>query len=163
MSDSDKERAAFAELAVHFEQATDEIMSELRAIRSELVVRPTRTEQTARRRASVVLLVALGFMALMVNDKHVNACSPGARSVAAVEYLSSVAPEDYSDQRLRELLNRDLPATCDVTYPVEDHNSEGWPTPANLLGLALYLGLFVVLFFWMRDPLRRERRERRNR
>lgn len=82
--------------------------------------RRSRYLQRARRRQGVVL--ALAFVGLVqMHEVHIEHC-------------------------LFRVGNRLL---CEVAYPLHGM-SDGWPAWQNLLGLALYLVMFVVLGFWAR-------------
>ena len=143
-----------------FNRVGDAILGELRGLHAELRRRPTRTEQTVRRRFTVVLLLVLGWCALMVNDYHVATCSPGARAASALDYVAHTPPKSFRAEEMQGLMRDPLPAGCDLAYPTEAHEyGVQWPTPGNVLGLGIYLAILLGLYFWYRWPLIRRPEE----
>lgn len=157
---SDKDDAGT--IVSEFNRVGAEILKELRGLHAELRRRPTRTEQTVRRRFTVVLLLVLGWCALMVNDYHVATCSPGARAASALDYVADTPPKAFRANELQQMLRDPLPAACDLAYPTEAHEyGDEWPTPGNVLGLGLYSAILLGLYFWYRWPLIRRPEEDR--
>lgn len=136
-----------AEDQVH---ATDnlahEISAALEAIDDVLPNFPTRAEVDRRRRTTVVRMAFAGvwlvLAANLVNAQYVKACSPGARASRVADVLVDGRP---TLERLRAESTRDLPAWCDSLDPLYAHDPAGeFPTPENVVGMALYAGFAVV-------------------
>lgn len=140
-------------ILTQLDRASLEILGELRFLRYEIATRPTRVEQTVRRRISL-LLVAFGvYLAFQLNDLNSSICSAGAKARRGVDYVAHTKPQDFSNVHLQHLLNARVPRSCDITFPVHAHNGDHWPTPDNLLGWGLFLALMFLLLLWSRVPI----------
>lgn len=140
-------------ILTQLDRASLEILGELRFLRYEIATRPTRIEQTVRRRISL-LLVAFGvYLAFQLNDLNSSICSAGAKARRGVDYVAHTKPKDFSNVHLQHLLNARVPRSCDITFPVHAHNGDHWPTPDNLLGWGLFLALMFLLLLWSRVPI----------
>lgn len=135
------------------DRSTQDILGELRFLRREIATRPTRTEQTVRRRISL-LLIALGvYLAFQLNDFNSSICSAGAKARKGIDYVAHAQPKDFNGAHLQHLLNAPVPKTCDITFPVHAHNGEHWPTVDNLIGWALCLLVILILLVWSQVPI----------
>lgn len=140
------------------EQATNLLLSELRVVRKALTQRPTRTEEAVKRRGAAMALAAFILLSMQVQDIHVEACGPGARSQAGISYTAKTSVEEFDRSKMQRLLDSPVPGICDITSPLHSHDSDRfWPTGENLAGLLIYLLLGILGYVWYRVPLWRER------
>ncbi len=122
--------------------------------------RPPGSELDFKRRRLLVGLLAAILLVIWGHDEHVEKCGPGARAEHAIEALLRGADRQGIETAAR---SADAPKLCDVTFPLHDHDDNGWPAAFNVLGLMGYLTLLLGLGGWllvgyrrMQDDLRRE-------
>ncbi len=120
--------------------------------------RPPASELDFKRHRLLVSLLAALLLMIWAHDQHVEECGPGARSEHAIEALLREEPRD---EVVRAVEGAGAPKLCDVTFPLHDHDGNGWPAPFNVLGLLAYLALFVGLAGWLLSGYRQMQADRR--
>ncbi len=115
--------------------------------REELRLEKVRTTHGRRQAVSTILLVVI--LTILGHDQHVEHCGPGARAEAAIQALVSGAERPAIEEAARAAGTSKL---CDVTFPLHDHDSNGWPHEYNIVGFGLYAALAAGLFGWARTP-----------
>ncbi len=131
---------------------------ELQRTQSLLDRRPPGSELDFKRRRLLVGLLAAILLVIWGHDEHVELCGPGARAEHAVEALLRGEGRQGIETAAR---GADAPKLCDVTFPLHDHDGNGWPAPFNVLGLLAYLALFVGLAGWLLSAYRQMQADRR--
>lgn len=137
------------------DRVSNEILSELRYLRTELSARPTRHEQTAKRRGAI-FVIALGvYTAFQLFDSYISKCGPGAQAKDGIDYVARTGGTgDFRIGELRRLLSDDVPQSCDMTMPFSAHAAVAdWPTAYNLMGMGVYVLMFGMLYLWYKWPL----------
>ncbi len=119
--------------------------------------RPPGSELDFKRRRLLVGLLAVVAMVIWAHDQHVEQCGPGARSQHAVEAQLRGEPRD---EVVRSVEGVGAPKLCDVTFPLHDHDGNGWPAAFNVLGLLAYLTLFLGLAGWLLSGYRQMQADR---
>ncbi len=130
---------------------------ELQRTQALLDRRPPASELDFKRRRLLVGLLAALLLVIWAHDQHVEECGPGARSEHAIEALLRGEPRD---EVARALEGVDAPKACDVTFPLHDHDDNGWPAAFNALGLLAFLALFIGLAGWLLAGYRRMMEDR---
>ncbi len=146
------------ELLDRLSQVLTDNTRELQRTQTLLDRRPPGSEQEfKRRRISVGLLVVI-VLVIWGHDEHVEKCGPGARSEHAIEALLRDEPRQGVEAVAK---GAGQPKFCDVTFPLHDHDGNGWPAAFNVLGLLAYLGMFTALGAWLLDGYGKMKQERR--
>lgn len=139
--------------------------AEVRALRNDVLARPTAAAVAYSRRLTIVGLLVVIFVSLFAQDAHVEHCSPGSRVVTAFDHLLEhpLGPTATQAERQAdfERYYDSAPAWCDVTYPQHSHAGEPWPTSWNVVGMAGYLALLGLLSGWLLVARRRVRPRKR--
>lgn len=133
------------------ESSVADLAAEVLRLRGALERRPSRAEVTFRRRVLGASIALLALLLITVHDEHVERCAPGTRTAQLVE--SFLAGAD-AEQLRREGLPP-APRYCDATFPLHDHDGNGWPRPYNALGVVFYAAVGVAVVAFVRRPLRR--------
>ncbi len=120
--------------------------------------RPPSSELDFKRRRLLVGLLAAILLVIWGHDEHVEECGPGARAEHAIEALLRGENRQGIEMAAR---GADAPKLCDVTFPLHDHDDNGWPAAFNVLGLLVYLALFLGLAGWLLGGYRRMQEDRR--
>lgn len=134
------------------QESTQELTGEVGGLRRALRRRPTRLEEEHRRRLVVLFALVWALVAIGVHDEHVERCSPGAR----LEPLAAlVADGRFAAEELREAAREPVSPVCDVAFPWHSHTfGDVWPTPANGVGVALWLTGVGLVALWATGPRR---------
>ncbi len=120
--------------------------------------RPPGSELDFKRRRLLVGLLSAILLTIWAHDEHVEKCGPGARAERAIEVLLRGEDRLGIETAARGV---GAPKTCDVTFPLHDHDGNGWPAPFNVLGLLAYLSLFLALGGWVVSGYRQMQVDRR--
>ncbi len=120
--------------------------------------RPPGSELDFKRRRLLVSLLAAILLTIWAHDQHVEECGPGARAEHAIEALLRGEPRD---EVVRAVEGVGAPKLCDVTFPLHDHDDNGWPAAFNVLGVLAFLALFLGLAGWLLSGYRQMQADRR--
>ncbi len=123
--------------------------------REELRLESVRTTNSRRQAVSMVLLVVV--LTIFGHDQHIEHCGPGARAEAAVEALLAGADRPGIEKAARGANTNKL---CDVTFPLHDHDNNGYPHKYNVVGFGLYGAIAAALVVWARTPREARRANR---
>lgn len=131
--------------------AISELAEEVRALRADLDLRPTRNETVYRRRRMTALLGLGIILAIFLHDEHIERCAYDGAGPVVEMFVDGVS----DPAALRETARRVTPPppVCGVTFPLHSHvPGEDWPNNRNLAGMALYIVLACATVIWMRAP-----------
>ncbi len=114
--------------------------------REELRLESVRTTHSRRQAVSGVLLVVI--LTIFGHDQHIEHCGVGARTEAVVNALVQGEPPTIAVVRAQDAASK----WCDVTFPLHDHDDNGYPHKYNIIGFGLYGALAAALVAWAHTP-----------
>lgn len=156
-----------AALAALVEAATLNVQAltgEVHGLRKAIVPRKAiegEARRLARERRRGVAALAVFAVALMwMGDEHVEHCGPGTRAETAVRALVESDPGDPNVRdNIIDAVNGDgTPKFCDMSFPLHDHDGNGWPHKFNLIGMSLWGAGIAGAVYYTRDSWRPRRR-----
>ncbi len=111
---------------------TGALIEGVEKLAAAIAARPT-ARQVAFRRRMVALMLTLGIIfAIQFDDIHIEQCM----------FPYQVARQMDTEYR--------APATCGISFPTHTHRTDmNWPTPYNLIGIALYAILIGSMMYWV--------------
>lgn len=147
------------------------LSDEVREMRKTIVPRSTLRRESSQialqRRRSVVVVAVFAVTLIWGHDEHVEHCSPGARASLAIQVFldtdyTPITPREVPSaerksagvklqEDIRRALDGDARSTfCDVSFPLHDHDGNGWPHKHNLLGMVVWGSAAGLAYLWAR-------------
>lgn len=154
--------AAIVEATARNVQTLSDEISKLReAVVPRNVLRAEAQEVAYLRRRAVAGTLLFAVALIWTHDEHIERCSPGARAETAVQVLVEADPRDESvrDDIIAAVNGREKSKSCDVTFPLHDHDGNGWPKPYNLIGFGIWGAAAATIMYWVSRARPRPKKE----